>query len=442
MRQQKYSTVCSLECTAAALLLGDSPTDEPLQTVYAFVGFPVILPCRQVLAKNSEVPTIEWSKLDLTPPYVFVYRQNFEVYEEKHRDFQFRTHLFMTELQHGNFSMRLSNVREEDAGTYLCKTIWDKDKQDVKKVELVIVNLPKLKLRLAWTGTGSVDVNCTLHTCSSVVPRLTILDEHGNVLEAEKTPKRGEDSTGCYTVEQRTTATAGTKSVMCRAEFAEVDQSRETLMLIPDLTNKPCTFLMVYSGIGTGLVVLALVGFGLLVHKRCSKHSEKRTLPHQDSDETTISESQPFLRERDQPDSFQIQDETPNTADPHSSTPNSTGSTAAHTIPSVFDVFPGTNNNNNNNEPEQCDINGSESVVFKKEDSRKKLTRQNASSHDSASVQETCQSQANAVCALAIRKIPLMRSQSLPVKTVDLKNIRRNSLSVTKFQQLKEEESE
>lgn len=118
-------------------VLGGTSEDDPLERVLATLGLSAVLPCRQTLSRDAEVPTIEWSKVGLKPPIVFVYRQGVEVYAEKHQDFQFRTHLFMTELHHGNFSMRLSEVRETDSGKYLCKTLWS-EQHDVITVELVV----------------------------------------------------------------------------------------------------------------------------------------------------------------------------------------------------------------------------------------------------------------------------------------------------------------
>lgn len=134
-------------------VLGESSTDEPLE-VRAFVGLDVVLPCKQHLPKDTEVPTVEWSKPDLKPsPYVFVYRQNFEVYDEKHPDYESRTHLFMKQVQYGNFSMRLSNVRKEDAGIYICKTIWNPNRQDDVKLKLVVgKSRTKLKINHVLLG--------------------------------------------------------------------------------------------------------------------------------------------------------------------------------------------------------------------------------------------------------------------------------------------------
>uniref|UniRef100_A0AAV2KIW9 Ig-like domain-containing protein n=1 Tax=Knipowitschia caucasica TaxID=637954 RepID=A0AAV2KIW9_KNICA len=124
-------------------VLGASSADEPPVQVLALAGpgsF-TILPCsaRRDLSLHNDLPTVEWSKRGLaSPPYVFVYRQGFEVVEERNPQFQFRAHLFTEQLLTGNFSLRISELTHHDAGEYLCKTIWDKDTHDVQRVHLSV----------------------------------------------------------------------------------------------------------------------------------------------------------------------------------------------------------------------------------------------------------------------------------------------------------------
>ncbi|XP_033839994.1 uncharacterized protein LOC117386693 [Periophthalmus magnuspinnatus] len=416
-------------------VIGGVSGDEPLQQVFAFIGQPVILPCLQTLPKDSEVPTIEWSKRHLRPPYVFVYRQNFEVYAEKHRDFEFRTHLFMTLLQHGNFSMRLSNVRREDAGVYLCKTIWDRDNQDVKRVELVVVDLPHPVLSMTWSEDGQVDVRCVVSTCSPLVPHVTLYDKHGNALEMEKTERSEENNSRCYTVERRTVAKAGAESVVCRASLAEVSESKEVHMLIPEVAKESCMFPVIYAVAGTGVAVLVLMGLLFLIHKLCSKSREKTGIPRQSSGESepsNLSESRSLLTKDEQdsvavviPELSEIPEQTQSTltkAPGLISTANSISSTRDGKSINMQALFaPNANNlcDEADSKPATCEVNdASKTIKFKKTEQGKKtkLTRQNAQTDASISANGTLpnvtQNQANGISKPPAQKYPFIRSKS------------------------------
>lgn len=327
-------------------VLGDSSADDPPEQVNAFIGLPVILPCRQKIPQNADIPTIEWSKPGLKPsPYVFVY-QNYEMYGDKHKDFEFRTHLFMTEVHHGNFSMRLSEVRETDAGIYLCKTIWDKDKHDIKRLELVVGHIPTPKLSVVSFESGVVNLSCEVYACFSNLVHLTFWDGHGSTLEADKDKITNKDESGCYSLEQRVTAPISAKSIVCRAEFAVIGQSRDTHMLIPEGVKETCALPMVCVGIGAASFALILGGV-CFVRNKFSKKS-KKGMVRQSTDESTISykseNQQPLLRRTSLTVvEVEMPVELPTlTAEPMeciSSTPNSNVSKAESRNGSVFGFF-------------------------------------------------------------------------------------------------------
>lgn len=86
----------------------------------AFSGGNVILPCSLKTSRTDDLQTLDWSKMDPGPDVVFLYRDRYENFEMKHGDFEYRTSLIMREVSNGNFSLRISNVKLSDAGTYRC----------------------------------------------------------------------------------------------------------------------------------------------------------------------------------------------------------------------------------------------------------------------------------------------------------------------------------
>lgn len=367
-------------------VLGESSTDEPLE-VRAFVGLDVVLPCKQHLPKDTEVPTVEWSKPDLKPsPYVFVYRQNFEVYDEKHPDYESRTHLFMKQVQYGNFSMRLSNVRKEDAGIYICKTIWNPNRQDDVKLKLVVDVIPEPKMSVVLLENEQVTLSCEVSVCS-LETHLMFWDGQENALEVHESKRSPGISTGCFTMAQRVTARTSAKSVICRVMFVEINQSRETHLLIPAENKESCAM---SAGILTAVFLLILLGVVLVVvfKKKCCGSAKEKKVTRQssgDSSSSNESEDKKLLPKRPDgsvtveiPESCETQSNTL-TQEPDliSCTSISVVSKADGKASSLFSLFPDNNANSTSDDAELKTCERTElpnTVKFKNKN--KKLPRQ------------------------------------------------------------------
>ncbi|XP_028261523.1 butyrophilin-like protein 2 isoform X2 [Parambassis ranga] len=99
------------------------------KTVTAAPGDDVILTCRVDPELNLAERTVEWLKPDLPPDprdrlrgeeYVHQYRDAGEVLDLQMEAYRGRTMLFKDELKHGNISLKIFNVSEEDGGRYRC----------------------------------------------------------------------------------------------------------------------------------------------------------------------------------------------------------------------------------------------------------------------------------------------------------------------------------
>lgn len=113
--------------------------DAQPETVLAFAGGDVILPCSFRVTASGDFPqTVEWSKEGLQPDIVFLYRYGCETPEMKNPAFRYRTSLITKELQNGNISLRISNVQLSDAGKYRCMSLWEKAPKEISSVELVV----------------------------------------------------------------------------------------------------------------------------------------------------------------------------------------------------------------------------------------------------------------------------------------------------------------
>lgn len=85
--------------------------------ILAVVGQTVILPCRKQV-REENVLHVEWKKDSDT---AFVYKDGCEAFGDKSDAFLYRTQLILKELKDGNMSLRLSDVRLSDAGTWTCR---------------------------------------------------------------------------------------------------------------------------------------------------------------------------------------------------------------------------------------------------------------------------------------------------------------------------------
>ena len=92
----------------------------PARPVVAAVGQDMVLPCHLEPATNASELTVEWTRPDLDPRFVFVWRDGVELESKKNPLYEGRTSVFTDELKSGNISLKLSRVRISDEGRYRC----------------------------------------------------------------------------------------------------------------------------------------------------------------------------------------------------------------------------------------------------------------------------------------------------------------------------------
>ncbi|KAK2899606.1 hypothetical protein Q8A73_012735 [Channa argus] len=242
-----------------ALLLGctgESLAHGPPENIFAFEGGDVILPCSFNITASSDFPTVEWSKEDLKPNIVFLYRDGCETYEMKDRAFEYRTSLLPKELKNGNISLRISNVQLSDAGRYQCMTLWSNGPRDVTTVELVVGSVFEPKLSVVSVDWGGLTLQCEANY-SLPEPEITFVDDQGNKIPAED-PKRDEDAGGSYTIRRRMTLHSATNRVTCRVHQPKFNLVRHTEIRVSADFRKSC-FLTAIITVGVTILVSALV---------------------------------------------------------------------------------------------------------------------------------------------------------------------------------------
>uniref|UniRef100_A0A7N6APB3 Ig-like domain-containing protein n=1 Tax=Anabas testudineus TaxID=64144 RepID=A0A7N6APB3_ANATE len=280
---------------------GFSSVPGPPERVLAYVGEDVILPCSFNIASNRDDPTVEWSKEDLQPNVIFLYRDGCETFEMKHPAYEYKTHLIMRELKNGKCSLRISNIQLSDAGTYQCMRIWKDATQQVTKVELVVAAVSEPKLKRVSAEDGEVTLQCEVSCCWLPQPEVKFLDDQGNDLPAEDT-KIHQDASGCYTVRQRMTLQTATNSVTCRVQQPEFNLTKETKIIIPAVCMGSCCLTVVIAVGVTVLVSAITCGLVAWLWNKYHKSPDAQTqkVNRKTSDQSTrsgISENLSFLED-------------------------------------------------------------------------------------------------------------------------------------------------
>uniref|UniRef100_A0AAQ6IFH0 Ig-like domain-containing protein n=1 Tax=Anabas testudineus TaxID=64144 RepID=A0AAQ6IFH0_ANATE len=213
---------------------GEPELIGPTQPIVARVGDDVTLPCHLEPAMDVVMINLEWSRSDLNNVYVYAWRSGQEYVRTKHPLYTGRTSLFTDELKHGNISLKLSEVKLSDKGTYKC-FIPKLNKQTL--VELVVASdaaaSPVISLAGIDGDKGGVVLQCESKGWYPE-PELLWLDAEGKILSAGPTETvRGPDD--LYTVSSRVTVEKRhSNNIICRVQQRNINQIRETQIKVTD----------------------------------------------------------------------------------------------------------------------------------------------------------------------------------------------------------------
>ncbi|KAK2899551.1 hypothetical protein Q8A73_012680 [Channa argus] len=124
-RKPLKSHLCTISVLVFQLILtrlcrGQSKLIGSSQPIVAPLGEDIILPCHLEPMKDAAGLTMEWTRSDLNPRFVHVWRSGQELVGKKHKSFEGRTSLFIDELKNGNISLKISKLQLTDEGTYRC----------------------------------------------------------------------------------------------------------------------------------------------------------------------------------------------------------------------------------------------------------------------------------------------------------------------------------
>uniref|UniRef100_A0A673MNZ4 Ig-like domain-containing protein n=1 Tax=Sinocyclocheilus rhinocerous TaxID=307959 RepID=A0A673MNZ4_9TELE len=144
----------------------------PPGPLVAPLGSSVVLPCYVDELLSVEGLEVEWRRPD-SETLVHLYQDGESQTEAQQQDYQDRAHFFTEEIQHGNFSLRLDNLRAEDEGRYTC-TVYSQQESGETVVQ---INIDVERLLVSGSSrsiSASVGEDVTLNC--SVDSHITLAD--------------------------------------------------------------------------------------------------------------------------------------------------------------------------------------------------------------------------------------------------------------------------
>ncbi|XP_028462183.1 coxsackievirus and adenovirus receptor-like isoform X2 [Perca flavescens] len=166
------------------LLILLSGAASGLIVVTVHPGDDVILPCQ---AAGSSIRVLEWTRPDLKPDIVLLYRGGHLTPEEQNPSFKDRVELVDRDLKDGDVSLTLKNVSRHDAGTYECR-VKPADTNQITLIstirllvpDLVVVPVPGDDVTLPCQAAGS-SIRAVEWTRPDLEPEYVLLYRDGHL---------------------------------------------------------------------------------------------------------------------------------------------------------------------------------------------------------------------------------------------------------------------
>uniref|UniRef100_A0A667YU92 Ig-like domain-containing protein n=1 Tax=Myripristis murdjan TaxID=586833 RepID=A0A667YU92_9TELE len=209
---------------------GPSQLIGPAQPIVAILGGRIFLPSHLEPAVDAFGRTVEWTRPDLEPRFVHVWRRDgVEVVSRKHPSYKGRTSLSLDKLKNGDVSLKLSKVKLSDEGKYRC-FIPSLGRESI--VELVVGAASSPVLSVTKSSSGVV-LECESKGWYPE-PELFWLDAEGKLLSAGA-PETVRGPDGLYTVSSRVTVEKShSNSFTCRVRQNKTQQTRQNRIHVPD----------------------------------------------------------------------------------------------------------------------------------------------------------------------------------------------------------------
>ncbi|MEQ2278532.1 hypothetical protein XENORESO_021105, partial [Xenotaenia resolanae] len=123
----------------SVLIIFISPVSTDQRNITAEAGQNIILPCRA--PDSKPVIVVKWTRTDLGPEYVLLYRDEKFNLENQLLSYKNRVDLHEGQMKDGDVSLVLKNVTTDDRGTYECRVVQTETNS---RTTILIINLDVL----------------------------------------------------------------------------------------------------------------------------------------------------------------------------------------------------------------------------------------------------------------------------------------------------------
>ncbi|XP_072544118.1 butyrophilin subfamily 1 member A1-like [Salminus brasiliensis] len=255
--------------------------DAPLFTE---PGKDLILPCSIQPGTSAVDMTVEWFRLDVVDTLVHLYENHKDMSDGQAQSYRGRTALFREELQKGNASLRLSDVRVSDEGRYKC-FIKDKSWYDDITVHVTVDVLgtqPVITME-GYDNSGGISLVCESGGWNPE-PKVLWLDREGVTLTAEATETH-RDTEGFRVKRHITVYNSDSDSFYCR--LLQRHHMRETVIIISDKVFHVLKSAVISNSL---LALVAAVGLTTAAVIYYKKERQRKSLEEEIKKEKLFSE--------------------------------------------------------------------------------------------------------------------------------------------------------
>ncbi|RXN38484.1 butyrophilin 2 [Labeo rohita] len=137
----------------------------PSGPLVAPLGSSVVLPCSVDQLLSVEGLEVEWKRTD-SEALVHLFQDGESQTGVQQEDYQDRAHFFTEEIQRGNFSLRLDDLRSEDEGQYTCTVYIQEDSGETVVGIKDVVSGPKQSI----SASVGEDVTLSCSVDSHITP--------------------------------------------------------------------------------------------------------------------------------------------------------------------------------------------------------------------------------------------------------------------------------
>ncbi|KAL4008546.1 hypothetical protein ACER0C_002398 [Sarotherodon galilaeus] len=126
------------------------PPDQ--KTITAESGQDVTLTCRA--PNNNNIKSVHWSRADLEPEYLLVYRNGQFFPDNQHPSFKNRVDLQDRQMKDGDVSLILKDVNSADNGTYECRIFMEETRS--WKLSIINLSVPSDEQHFITANSGQI----------------------------------------------------------------------------------------------------------------------------------------------------------------------------------------------------------------------------------------------------------------------------------------------